>query len=146
MANSQLQPSSHSEREVSPSLVKRCYMCKEHLSLDLFYKNQSACKPCQRDYRRNNVDVRFKEGLAAWKHGLKKLGLTPDDYDELFEKQGGVCAICNREDANGRRLAVDHCHETGKIRGLLCRKCNMGIGLLGDNADLVEKALCYLTA
>jgi hypothetical protein len=58
-----------------------------------------------------------------------KYGLTPDQYDELLDAQGGVCAICERTpEENGNRLTVDHDHTTGKIRGLLCKVCNRDVG------------------
>lgn len=54
----------------------------------------------------------------------RQYGITLEDYDALFEAQQGLCAICNRQDSTRRRLAVDHDHETGRIRGLLCYSCN----------------------
>lgn len=74
---------------------------------------------------------------------LRDFGITPDEYDTLLLGQGGVCAICEGDD--GRKLlAVDHCHDTGKIRGLLCRQCNTGLGSLGDNVAGLQRALAYL--
>ena len=61
-------------------------------------------------------------------------GITKVEYNELLEKQKGVCALCPATDSgDGRPLFVDHCHETGRVRGLLCKQCNTAIGLLGDN-------------
>lgn len=126
--------------------VKSCYMCKTLQPLDAFWKNQNACKNCQRQYRRDNLDRKQKSGRFAWEYGLRsKFNLTPDEYFDLLEQQEGVCAICGKDEL-GRRLAVDHCHETKAVRGLLCRKCNMGIGLLGDDPEILQKALRYLTA
>lgn len=64
-------------------------------------------------------------------------------YDQLLAKQGGKCAICG-EEANGNRLAVDHNHETGEIRGLLCHQCNTGLGSFRDNPQLLKQAIAYL--
>jgi hypothetical protein len=61
----------------------------------------------------------------------------------MYESQGGVCAICSKHQER-RPLNVDHCHNTGTIRGLLCDKCNMAIGLLEDDATLLRKAQEYL--
>lgn len=69
--------------------------------------------------------------------------LIAAEYDRLFELQGGVCAVC-KTSPHGKRLAVDHCHDTGRIRGLLCSNCNLGIGLLGDTAKALSLALDYL--
>lgn len=81
---------------------------------------------------------------------LRQLGITIDIYDDLIEKHQGLCAICNNEETrlsrNGGvcRLAIDHCHSTGKIRGLLCHGCNTGIGKFKDNIDLLQAAITYL--
>ena len=76
-------------------------------------------------------------------------GITLDEYEELLSKQDSKCAICGI-DNNGkyrnkpRAFAVDHCHTTGKIRGLLCSDCNTGIGLLKDNINFLQSAIKYL--
>jgi len=67
-------------------------------------------------------------------------GLTQEEYNKLQQDQNGLCAICITRPAN----VVDHCHSTNKVRGLLCRQCNLGIGHLGDSTDTVAKALAYL--
>lgn len=73
----------------------------------------------------------------------QQFGITLDDYNVMLEAQGGVCAICGNIDPV-RSLAVDHCHETGKVRGLLCRDCNQGLGLYRDNITRLHKAAEYL--
>lgn len=73
-----------------------------------------------------------------------RYGITVEEYDRLLVLQEGVCAICKRPCPSGKRLAVDHSHETGEVRGLLCRKCNRGIGLFHDSLDLLKSALTYL--
>ena len=75
---------------------------------------------------------------------LKKYGLTPADYNDLLARQSGVCGICGKP-PNGKALGVDHCHESGRVRGLLCNDCNIGIGKLGDTAEGVQRALRYLS-
>ena len=74
----------------------------------------------------------------------KAYGITIDEYEEIEKNQGGVCAICNGKN-NDRRLAVDHCHTTGKVRGLLCGNCNRGIGYFKDSKILLEKTIKYLS-
>jgi recombination endonuclease VII len=64
-------------------------------------------------------------------------------YEELFRQQGGCCAICKKEPSSNRKLAVDHCHTNFFVRGLLCHRCNLGLGLL-DDARLLEEAKTYL--
>jgi Autographiviridae endonuclease VII len=73
----------------------------------------------------------------------RKLGMTKAQYLEMFKDQGGVCAICLR-DNNNKRLCVDHDHRTGRIRGLLCNKCNGVLGYLDDNATLLRRFMKYL--
>ncbi len=89
---------------------------------------------------------KWKEWNRVRKKGynLKKtFGITIKQYNELFQKQGGICAICgNRE--NGKSLAVDHNHKTGEIRELLCTNCNLTIGLLNDDPSILKKAIKYL--
>ena len=73
-----------------------------------------------------------------------KYGLTLGDYEALSDAQGGNCAICLGPDETGRRLAVDHCHETGKVRGLLCGRCNAGLGFFRDAPNVLRQAAEYL--
>lgn len=79
----------------------------------------------------------------VWKWKLKhRFGLSPEDYQEILDAQKGVCGICKKTpEENGKRLAVDHDHATGDIRGLLCGSCNLSLGVLGDH---LPAALKYL--
>lgn len=72
-----------------------------------------------------------------------RYGLTGTDYDRMLEQQSGECAICHT--VPSETLHVDHDHESGEVRGLLCRKCNLAIGLLGDSSDVALSASAYLT-
>ncbi len=75
---------------------------------------------------------------------IERYGITEQDYQVLLAKQNGVCAICVNVCASGRRLAVDHCHTTLAVRGLLCTKCNRGVGLFADSAARLRAAADYL--
>lgn len=75
----------------------------------------------------------------------RRYGVTVEQYDQMLLKQNGLCAICGRVDETGKRLAVDHSHETGKIRGLLCTGCNTGLGKFKDSSQLLNKAATYIT-
>ena len=124
-----------------------CKKCSNNLPLDNYYDNklgkykkQNVCKKC----------VNIYDYKADKNRKLKKTyGISLDEYNELLSKQDGKCAICG-VDNNGkyrnksRALAVDHCHTTGKIRGLLCSDCNTGIGLLKDNVNFLQFAIKYL--
>lgn len=81
---------------------------------------------------------------ARREHKMRRYGLTPAQYEALLVSQGGVCAICGDEERDGWDFAIDHEHGSGRVRGLLCRRCNVGIGLLRDDADVVEAAARYL--
>lgn len=92
-----------------------------------------------------NNQGRRRESTRKWQ--LKtNYGITEEDYQALLEGQEGKCAICLTDTPTGKWkvFAVDHCHKTGKVRGLLCNECNRGIGLLKDNAELLKKAAAYL--
>lgn len=75
----------------------------------------------------------------------RKYGLTLEEYQYMFVNQNGKCLLCEREE-NGRLLAVDHNHNTDKVRGLLCGSCNRALGLFGDRLDVLEKAVDYIKA
>lgn len=77
---------------------------------------------------------------------MMKYGITPEEYAETLESQRGGCAICGSTEPKHRGpfFVVDHCHTTGKVRGLLCSPCNTALGLLGDDPKLLRSALRYL--
>lgn len=114
---------------------------------------RSNCKVCQatdaRKWFHNNKE---RNRDNKFRHKLQETyGMTVEDYYVLHDQQNGVCAICGNEEASKHgktgttfRLAVDHCHTTGKVRGLLCQNCNRAIGLLGDNANRLRTAASYL--
>ena len=91
-----------------------------------------------------------KRKIAAREQRLKKYGLTPKSYNKMVESQKGVCAICATDPyiknnrGQKKTLVIDHCHDTGKVRGLLCDKCNRAIGLLGDDYNILLQAICYI--
>jgi len=104
-----------------------------------YIKNKEKIKIRCKQWQLDNPE----KGLAS---RLKRsYGITIEYYNKLFNKQEGKCAICGRHQSELKRtLSVDHDHETGEIRGLLCDRCNSGIGLLGDDPELIEKALKYI--
>lgn len=83
---------------------------------------------------------------------MNKYGITVAQYDEMLDRQGGCCAICGSDDPKQKpngyssrySFAVDHCHRTGAVRGLLCRNCNQGLGHFDDNRDSLQQAISYL--
>lgn len=90
--------------------------------------------------------------MAKWKRDKEKrrayllkynYGISVKEYDLMFEKQGGCCAICGKPSIE-RALSTDHDHETGKVRGLLCRNCNLALGHFKDDVSLMKRAIEYL--
>ncbi|KKL55357.1 hypothetical protein LCGC14_2256180 [marine sediment metagenome] len=75
---------------------------------------------------------------ASRKQHLKKYGLTPEQYDRLYAAQGGCCALCDTHKRDCRDLDIDHDHVTGRIRGLLCRRCNLSLGLIEKDGDIAK--------
>lgn len=149
--------------------MRTCRLCEQEKPLEDFPKGRHQCRPCfnakQRgryqaliqteegrakvdEWRRNYSDRVGKDTrLAYWReHNLKhKYGMTHDDFLDMLADQDGKCAICGSEDSKrkgDKHLHVDHNHQTGKVRGLLCNSCNRGLGLLGE-ANL-QAALDYL--
>lgn len=94
------------------------------------------------EYRKKNA-VRVRE--TSRKSDLKKKGLTIEQYEKMYLDQDGCCKICRRLSVEFKRaLHVDHCHETGKVRGLLCHNCNHLIGNAYDSIIILESAIRYL--
>lgn len=79
---------------------------------------------------------------SRWYSLKKKFGLSKEQYEALLEGQNHVCAICGK--GCTKALAVDHCHTTGKVRGLLCNNCNRGVGHLKDSVENMTNAITYL--
>lgn len=102
-------------------------------------KNEEHCLNMSKEWYRNNKN-RVKDLQLQ-----REFGITLQQYNEMLLVQNGTCAICfNGPDAKNKMLAVDHDHKTGKIRSLLCRGCNVGIGNLKDDPKLLIKAAQYL--
>jgi hypothetical protein len=100
-----------------------------------------------RSYRKRVAEApeRFYLSRRNWKL-LRYYGITVRDYEAMFDAQRGVCAICGEPPSKDRRhdLAVDHCHDTGTVRGLLCLRCNAGLGQFDDSPDLLRRASEYV--
>jgi hypothetical protein len=83
--------------------------------------------------------------MARNRHYLKRYGISLEHYNTLLQNQNNECKICKTKNGtHNKRLAVDHCHKTGGIRGLLCLNCNQGLGKFKDNIELLDVAREYL--
>ncbi len=136
--------------------MKTCNKCKIE-KLEHEYHNYSfspdrlqyACKDCQRKaalaYRRRHPErARLKDRRSHYK---SKYGLTIPEYEGMFDSRSGLCDICHKAETkihpNSKKLTplvVDHNHDTGAIRGLLCNSCNRGLGYLRDSASILASA------
>jgi hypothetical protein len=125
----------------------------------IYWKNVDEERRKLRDYHHKNKEMKsasFKKWAEANKPAIRNkrlervYGLSNEKYIEMFDEQLGLCAICGEEqqgvtkDGSTRFLCVDHCHKTGKVRQLLCVKCNTGIGQLNDDTSIMKKAIAYL--
>ena len=133
--------------------TKKCKTCGVVKRIEDFYTERSnkdgrrgTCKKCK------PMEPNPYNRTVSRKHKLKShYGITPEEFQELKNSQGGKCKICGREEfgvsgphRTPRELAVDHDHKTGKIRGLLCHQCNAALGLLGDSTDIFIRCINYL--
>jgi hypothetical protein len=121
----------------------------EKLALDRKSNPEKWEKRYKNEYQKR-LQTYGKEGLIT-REIIRMHGITQDIYDKMFEEQNHKCKICNEEETrrapnseNIMRLVVDHCHETKKVRGLLCHKCNAMIGMARDSVDILESAIIYL--
>lgn len=125
---------------------KVCPHCRKIKSPKQFYKDKSKksglsswCKKCSLEKDRL---MSYSEQMRI--HHLKQsYGITLEQYDKMVEDQNGVCAICGNINSNGRRLSVDHNHNTGKVRALLCGGCNARLSVVEDK-NFIKKAKQYL--
>ena len=138
--------------------TKTCTQCGETKPISEFSKSKegvygpiyrSRCKRCNSERAMQwHVDNPGRTVSQKRKRNLAAYGLTPDGYNALFDAQGGVCAVCGiparRAHARDMRLVVDHDHESGQVRGLLCNRCNRAIGLFADDPVLIRRAISYL--
>lgn len=117
----------------------RCVACRK---ADNFKRYYSVPAKERRKKYLENYDPEAQRRKALW----QKFKITPEDWDALYEKQGGVCWICEQGNSGHRwdRLMVDHCHKTGAVRGLLCSACNTGLGKFEDEPIRLQKAMDYL--
>lgn len=142
-------------------MSKTCTKCNKNKDLNQFSKDNakkdglySSCTECRTAHNNSDSAKKIKKEwrinnkpLMREKNYKKSYGMSIDDYNVLFEKQNGKCAICGSVETKRKAsnfFAVDHCHKTGKVRGLLCDRCNVGIGSLEDSYDIVLSAANYL--
>jgi DNA-directed RNA polymerase subunit RPC12/RpoP len=129
----------------------KCSSCKESKVPSLFYKNKSTktgysnqCQDCRKKWKPSEEQkLRYNERTRVWNR--KKLsGFTKEDFETKLKEQGYKCAICGTDDPGKTNWHADHDHKTGQKRGVLCHKCNTGLGLLKDDIDILCAAIEYI--
>ena len=100
----------------------------------------------EKNKERINAQQRARYDPAKWRNDYLKrtFGITQSDYEEMLALQGSRCAICGRAPDEAKALHIDHCHDSGKIRALLCGSCNRMLGLAKDSPEILEGAARYL--
>jgi hypothetical protein len=129
--------------------TKTCQKCGEERAADDFYLHRRACKPCVRDHQRN-----FRNSHPDYNHVRnlqRRYGLSADEYQTLLANHNFACGICKVEISyalgyKGKRsVVVDHNHETGDVRGILCSKCNLVLGHARESTEILYQAIVYLS-
>lgn len=154
-------------------LMKKCYLCKKEKHHNEFYGDKtrkdglsSKCKQCSKTYVKKNIDQnrthkkcpkcnqelpleafaksKYQDGFQNACRTCRSLipyGISPEQYATILGEQNGLCAICGLAD----KLVIDHCHNTNKVRGLLCIKCNWALGHFEDSTERLAAAIEYLS-
>jgi len=126
-----------------------CIKCgpkpRSHFTKNKKHKNglQSKCKKCANEdaklrYKKDNGDK------MSWNMRKYRYGITKNDFMKLKDKQFGLCTICYEKLPEDKKIHVDHDHETGKVRGLLCPRCNIAVGIFENNKNLIGNIVDYL--
>lgn len=140
-----------------------CPCCNEWKTLEDFYKWPSGtygiswnCKECTKAKARANHKAHREKGAEHWethrkkyrvRHYKKKYGLTLEEFEDKLESQGNECEICKESldvNDNSKKAHMDHNHTTGELRGILCSKCNQGLGSFYESKEKLKSAIEYL--
>jgi hypothetical protein len=131
---------------------KYCGTCKQTKPITEFANNkvkkdglQERCKECTKTHYQKTKHLRSKpssEDKRRWL--MSSYGLTVEAFNKMFSDQQGLCAICGTSEWGRPSPSIDHCHTSGKVRGLLCNNCNRGLGLFKDNFTFLMKAAHYV--
>lgn len=131
--------------------LKKCFDCKRILELSQYVNNKHrkdgkshCCRQCTRRRTKEYYGEYPEKRTDKW---LKtRYGITIDDYKRMYSEQNGKCYICKTDKAPSKfkRFSVDHCHKSGKVRGLLCRNCNLILGGAKDSEEILLNCIEYL--
>lgn len=158
------------ERQLNKIKTKKCYKCNKTMPITHFIeyidKKGKIKLGCHLRFDENNQLLKvpsmlkgreyphrkkskYKKNTKEWNKDLilrNRYGINLEEYQELINLQDNSCAICftSFENMSSNKIHVDHCHKNNKVRGILCSKCNKGLGLFKDNTQTIEKAIKYL--
>ena len=130
---------------------KKCGKCRKVSPLDMFNKDASRtdgkdayCKTCRYEKNRAWAKSNPEKYRDSTRNTRRKIeyGIGHEEFNEILKKQGGKCAICNSK--IDKKSHLDHCHETSRVRGILCQSCNLGLGRFKDNVEFLKNAIKYL--
>lgn len=138
--------------------MKICACCKQYLDLNNFHKKktssdglQSFCKECRNSRRRLRREHTPDCKIKGKSYYLKSTyGISQETFNSMYQSQKGKCRICSIDisseigQTKKGKAHVDHCHVTGKVRGLLCTKCNTILGMSNDSIRILQEAINYL--
>lgn len=136
-------------------LLSQCKPCTRQTNWEYEQRHPGRVKQRRTDWNAANADKKrahsrkwYKDHPEAQlKKSLRAFGLTPEEFVKRLDEQEHKCAICRSSDpGSNRRFRVDHDHDTGKVRGLLCHKCNVALGLFSDSVQVMKTAINYLEA
>lgn len=126
-------------RAAKRSTVRRCYKCQEPVPDAARRPGKTVCEDCR-------VDPRHRSKEHEQHRRLRKYGITQEQYDAMLEAQGGRCAGCATDNPGAKGWCIDHCHKSGRVRVLLCNRCNTVFGLTDEDpaklralAELIER-------
>jgi hypothetical protein len=135
------------EKKNRPDGTRQCKLCQEWKMKSEFQTGKapdnrivisSYCLPCASKVGMSNRIKKYGSLRAYWL--MRRYNLTLDEFEKMRQQFNGNCAICRSCDA----VVVDHCHESGRVRGILCQKCNLALGAIGDTEAHVKNLLSYL--
>lgn len=124
-----------SHREARENGYKPCGSCGETKPLSDFYKEATSTTG-------HSSHCKFCRYINQW----RKYGVTPKTYREKLAAQSGKCLICHAEGTKAVPLVLDHCHDKHRVRGIICRRCNAGLGCFDDNPFMLSRAIHYLVS
>lgn len=131
-------------------MLRRCFDCKQEKAIDAFILRKTdktgrghCCQTCANERSKHYRQANRDKSRACVRNSIYKsrYGLTLTQIEDLKAGQAYKCAVCGRDD---KRLVVDHCHATGAIRGVLCNNCNVALGQVADNVDILTKLIVYV--